>query len=233
MKHEAANEAATARVQTLRRLALFQELSDAQLQEIAAASYYVPLARGALLFQKGDAARGFYVVVQGQIKLAFASATGAEKIVELLGPGQSFGEALMFMNRPYPVFSQAVIDSTVIAIRQEPLLRLLDGEAGFARAMLAGLSRKLHSIVQDVEDYTTRSSAQRLIGYLLRHADEVQSGPVEILLPANRENIASRLNVAPETLSRIFKDLVDRGMISVDRRRVFLPDIARLRTFEG
>jgi len=220
-------------VQVLRGLALFQELTDEQLRRIAAATQHVSLSRGAMLFQKGDRATGFYVVVSGQIKLAFPSVQGAEKVVEILGPGQSFGEALIFMDRPYPVFSEAVVDATVLAIPQATVTELLSCDPGFARAMLAGLARRLHSLVQDVEDYTMRSSAQRLIGYLLRHAEDVESGPVEVLLPATKAVIASRLNLTPETLSRIFHELAGAALLEVQGRRIAIHDVARLRSFEG
>ena len=56
--------------------------------------------------QGGDLPHGFYFLVSGKVKLAFSSSQGTEKVVEILGPMQSFGEAVMFMNRPYPVFAE-------------------------------------------------------------------------------------------------------------------------------
>lgn len=220
-------------VQLLRRVALFQALTDEHLQGIAAATQHVRLSRGAMLFQKGDRANGFYVVISGQVKLAFPSVHGVEKVVEILGPGQSFGEALMFMDRPYPVFSQAVVDTSLLAVPRTAVIELLDRDPVFARAMLAGLSMRLHSLVQDVEDYTMHSSVQRLIGYLLRHAETVESGTVEILLPTAKGVIASRLNLTPETLSRILHELAGEGLLEVQGRRIVIHDVARLRSFQG
>ena len=58
------------------------------------------VARGEVLFQRGDLPHGFYFVVSGQVKLAFSSSQGTPKVVEIIGPMQSFGEAVMFMNHP-------------------------------------------------------------------------------------------------------------------------------------
>lgn len=229
----AATVSSPAPVETLRRLALFQDVTDAHMEIVAAATQQLRLPRGAMLFQKGDRASGFYVVVSGQIKLAFPSVHGVEKVVEILGPGQSFGEALMFMDRTYPVFSQAVVDASVLAIPQAVVAGLLGSDPAFARAMLAGLARRLHSLVQDVEDYTMRSSTQRLIGYLLRHAEEVESGPVDVLLPAAKSVVASRLDLTPETLSRIFHALTDAGLLEVHGSRIVIFDVARLRSYGG
>jgi CRP/FNR family transcriptional regulator, dissimilatory nitrate respiration regulator len=219
--------------QAVARLPLFQELTAEQLSGIVAAARHVQLTRGELLFQKGDQARGFYVITAGQIKLAFPSASGAEKVVEILGPGQSFGEALMFLDRPYPVFAAAVLDATVIEIPQHPVTELLMRDPSFARSMLAGLAKRLHSLVQDVEDYTMRSGTQRLIGYLLQKAGDVESGPIEVVLSTSKAVIASRLNLTPETLSRSLHELMDKGLLDVHGKHVTVYDIQRLRIFDS
>jgi CRP-like cAMP-binding protein len=97
--------------QILRRIPLFQELSQEQIEHLAAQTREKRLHKGEMLFQKGDQPRGFYAIVYGQMKLAFPSAAGNEKVVEILGPQQSFGEAVMFMDRPYPVFAESLADS--------------------------------------------------------------------------------------------------------------------------
>ena len=74
-----------------------------------------------MLFQKGDPPKGFFVVVFGQVKLAFPSAQGNEKVVQILGPRQSFGEAMMFMDRPYPVFAEGLMDSLLLQIGSVPV----------------------------------------------------------------------------------------------------------------
>jgi len=224
--------AGPASAQIVGRLALFQELTADQARGIVAEARERHLSKGELLFQKGDRARGFFVIVSGQIKLAFPSVHGSEKVVEILGPGQSFGEALMFMDRPYPVFAEAVIDSLLVEVPSQPVIDLLRKDPAFAQAMLAGLAKRLHSLVQDVESYTMRSSAQRLIGYLLQQAADVDSGSVEVTLPTSKAVIASRLNLTPETLSRVLHELSEHGLLEVHGRSIRIADVQMLRTFD-
>ncbi|MCK7498198.1 MAG: cyclic nucleotide-binding domain-containing protein [Comamonadaceae bacterium] len=87
------------------------------------------LQKGEMLFQKGDPPKGFYVVVFGQIKLAFSSAQGNEKVVDILGPQQTFGEAVMFMDRPYPVFAQALADTLLLHVSRNAVFELLERDA--------------------------------------------------------------------------------------------------------
>ncbi|PKO84937.1 MAG: Crp/Fnr family transcriptional regulator [Betaproteobacteria bacterium HGW-Betaproteobacteria-11] len=218
--------------QLLKCLPLFQELLPEQLQAIAAASRQRRLSRGGMLFQKGDPAHGFYVVVSGQIKLAFPSLQGNEKVIEILGPQQSFGEAVMFMGRPYPVFAEAMSESLLLCIGGEAVFALLERDPGFARRMLAGLSLRLHTLVQDIETYSQRSATQRLVGFLLQLYPQGASGSHEIRLPASKQVIASRLNLTPETLSRIFHELSNSGVIEVHGKTVVIPDLTRLREYD-
>jgi CRP-like cAMP-binding protein len=218
----------------LSRLPLFQELSPEQVAQIAKGTHERRLTKGELLFQKGDAARGFFVVMLGQVKLAFPSSQGNEKVVEILGPRQSFGEAVMFMDRPYPVFAEALQDSMLLHISQAVVFDLLQTDVSFARKLLAGLSQRLHGLVQDVETYSLRSAGQRVIGYLLQHCpDEISADTrLEVNLPTSKQVIASRLNLTPETLSRVFHDLTERGFIQVSGKQVIIDNVQALRQFD-
>lgn len=219
----------------LSRLSMFQELAPDQHERIAAATLEKRLDKGEILFQKGDPPKGFYVVVAGQLKLAFPSLSGHEKIVDILGPGHSFGEAVMFMeNQPYPVFAQALSDSVLLHVAKAAIFDLLSSDASFARRMLAGMSLRLHSLIRDVESYSLRSSTQRVIGFLLQHCpqDQDSGSKLAITLPASKQVIASRLNLTPETLSRIFHELTEHQLIAVHGREVTVLDTVQLREFD-
>ena len=224
--------------QILARLPLFLELAPEQIAHIADHTREKRLEKGAMLFQKGDMSRGFYVIVFGQIKLAFPSSQGNEKVISILGPRQSFGEAAMFMDRPYPVFAEALTDTLLLHIAKSCVIKLLEQDTSFARRMLAGLSMRLHSLVQDVESYSLRSSAQRVIGFLLQHCDQEIHGKTDlaggqtIALPTSKQVIASRLNLTPETLSRIFHDLAEARLITVHGKKITIHDVGRLREFD-
>lgn len=220
--------------QILSRLPLFQELAPEQIAALEPACRERRLAKGEMLFQKGDLPKGFYVVVFGQIKLAFPSSQGNEKVMQIVGPRQSFGEAIMFLNRPCPVFAEGLVDSLLLHIGSGPVFALLESDPLFARRMLAGLSMRLHSLVQDVETYSLRSSAQRVVGYLLQQypQDGACEGSFDISLPTSKQVIASRLNLTPETLSRIFHDLAVNGLIGVSGKQITIKDAKRLREFD-
>lgn len=217
----------------LANIPLFREMSPGEIERIAQGTRELHLARGDMLFQRGDPSNGFYVVIYGQIKLALSSPQGIEKVVELFGAGQSFGEAVMFMGKPYPVYAQALADSLLLHISKQVVFEGIDSDPTFSRKMLAGLSIRLHRLIHYVESFSLRSSAQRVIGYLLQDLEEVHAGQdVHINLPANKNVIASNLNITPETFSRILHNLGNAGLIDVKGKDVCIKDVAKLRAYD-
>jgi CRP-like cAMP-binding protein len=219
----------------LANLPLFKELAPAEIDRIAAGTAEVHVPRGEILFNKGDPCTGFHLVIYGQVKLAFVTPMGGEKVIEILGPGASFGEALMFMGKPYIVMAQTLADSMVLHVSKQVVFDELERDPAFARKMLAGLARRLHGLMADVEAYSLQSGTQRVIGYLLRQDAELpdDAATCTVRLPTSKAVVASRLNLTPEHFSRILHELVDAGLIGVDGREVTVRDVARLRGYGG
>ncbi|CAL61841.1 putative regulatory protein [Herminiimonas arsenicoxydans] len=215
----------------LARLPLFNQMTPQELDQIAAGTTEKHVLRGAMLFQRGDPCVGFHLVIYGQIKLAFISPGGGEKVVEIIGPGHSFGEAVMFMEKPYIVSAQALADTLLLHVTKATVFNEVASNPHFAHKMLAGLSRRMHGLICDVEAYSLRSGTQRVIGYLLE--GNAREGGDQCNLQVSKTVIASRLNLTPEHFSRILHDLSESGMISVSGRNVRILDIERLRTYEG
>ncbi|HEY5637996.1 MAG TPA: Crp/Fnr family transcriptional regulator [Burkholderiales bacterium] len=219
----------------LANLPLFSDASTEELDRIALGTLPVHAPKGEAICQRGDPCTGLHMVVFGQVKLGFTSPQGVEKVVEIVTPGQSFGEALMFLDKPYIVFAQALADSMLLHVSKQVIQEELRREPDFAMRMLSGLSRRLHGLVRDVEAYTLRSGAERVIGYLLRDAPDAEAAPgapVDITLTPGKSVIASRLNMTPEHFSRILHELSQHGLIEVNGRVIRIPDLARLQGSE-
>jgi CRP-like cAMP-binding protein len=218
----------------LANLPLFKETSPEQIERVAQGTRALHVARGEMLFHRGDPCEGFHLVAYGQVKLAISSPQGAEKVVEVIGPGMSFGEAVMFLEKPYPVYAQTLSDSLLLHVSKSVVFAEIERNPQFSRQLLGGLSRRLHGLVSDVEAYSLRSGAQRVIGYLLRdvRVPEPQGNQGEVTLPIGKGVIASRLNLTPQHFSRILHELTARGLIAVDGRKVLITDLERLRAYD-
>lgn len=218
----------------LSRVPLFNSLAPGEIARIARGTREIRAEKGDILFHKGDPCNGFHLIVYGQVKLAFTSPAGGEKVVEILGQGQTFGEALMFMDKPYIVFAQTLSDSLLLHLSKSVIFEELERDPTLGRKMIAGMSMRLHQLVMDVESYSMQSGKQRIIGYLLRELpDEEQGNDIVVTLPTNKGIIASRLNLTQEHFSRILHELTELGLIVVEGRKIRIPDLDRLRGHEG
>ena len=216
----------------LPRFHLFSELDPQQIAQVAAQSHSVSTPRGKILFNRGDPAHGIYLLISGQIKLAVTSPQGTEKIIGIIGSGESFGEAIIFLDRPYfPIQAQATTDSLLLMIPKALIFDLLSRDTSVARKMLAGLSMRNHQLVHDIESVALLSCSQRLIGYLLQIA-EGSGTDNHFTLPSSKTNIASLLNLTPETLSRTMLKLQQAGLIEVRGKDITILDVDGLRRFE-
>jgi len=153
-------------------------------------------------------------------------------VIEIIQPSQSFAEAFMFLGMTCMVHAEALSDVMLLQVRKEVVLGEIARDAQLALNMLAGISRRLHGLIRDVEGYTLHSGMQRLIGYLLREAETAPSGeasaPMVVELGASKATIASRLSLTPEYFSRVLHELAAAGLIEIDKREIRIPDVQRL-----
>lgn len=216
-------------------LPLFTEMNASELQRMADASQLRRLGRGDTVFRVGQPCEEFHVAVTGQVKLFAVSPSGQEKVIQLVGPGGSFAEALMFTGRPYIISAQALTDTLLLTVSKQAVLDEIGRDPRFALRMLAGISRRLHELVNDVEAYALHSGMQRVIGYLLRDQDGVDGAAdaaVTVSLPVSKATIASRLSVTPEYFSRVLHELKSAGLIEIDKRDIRIPDSRRLAAYQ-
>jgi CRP/FNR family transcriptional regulator, dissimilatory nitrate respiration regulator len=210
-------------------LPLFSDLNIVELERLATGCQLRRLTRGETVFRVGEPCGEFHVTVTGQVKLFALSPNGQEKVIELVGPGNSFAEALMFMGKPYIINAQALTDTLLLTVQKHAVVGEIERDPRFALRMLAGISRRLHGLVHD-------SGMQRIIGYLLRdHAadDREEGSAVTVSLPVSKATIASRLSLTPEYFSRVLHELEAAGLVRIDKRDVHILDVRQLAAYTG
>lgn len=215
----------------LRQAYLFAELSDEQLARLCESMQERHLTAGENLFSHGQPAERFFYVHSGLVKLFRLSADGDEKIIELIRPGETFAEAVMFMRARgrYPVSAAAVSDSHLLAFSQKVFLDLLRESPDTCFGLLASMSRRLHMLVNQIDSLTLQNATYRLVAYLLEQIPQGVKTSPEIQLTTPKTAIASRLAIQPETLSRILARLRDGGFLDVQGPHVTIRDVSALR----
>ncbi len=197
---------------------LFAQLNEKQLAKVCKHAVRKKLKAGDFLFDQGDVADRFYYVVGGQIKLFRATPKGSEKVIEVVTPGSTFAEAMMFLDRSlYPVGAQALTDADVISINSANFAAMLKESVDTCFLLLGDMSQRLRGLLREIDELSQYSAISRVAAYLLQTATP-ESDSFE--LPVPKQVLASRLSVKPETLSRTIKQLVDNGIISIKGGRV-------------
>jgi CRP/FNR family transcriptional regulator, dissimilatory nitrate respiration regulator len=211
----------------LAALPLFEALDAATLARLAAVTTRRTLKRGQRLFSKGDVPSGMYVVVYGEIKLVASSPVRGERLTGIVGAGHSFGEPVMFLERPALVHAEAAGNALVLHLPRQAVFDEIERDPRFARRMIAGLSLRIESLVHELERQALGSGRARLVEYLLRDVPH-GPGPALVTLPAAKAAIASHLSLTPEHFSRILRELTDAGLLQVKGRHLTVTDPRRL-----
>ncbi|MBE0549735.1 MAG: Crp/Fnr family transcriptional regulator [Rubrivivax sp.] len=210
----------------LAQLPLFKNLDSTARARLAAEALRHRLKRGEVLFRKGEPAAGIYVVVYGDIKLISTTPARGSRLTGTVGPGQSFGEPVMFLERSTAVEAQAASDALVLQVPKVCVFAELDRNPKFARQMIAGLSRRVEALVRELDRQAIGSGSARLAAYLLRQAHGAPS--LTLTRPVAKGEVASQLNLSPVHFSRILHDLAEAGLLQVQGRRIVVPDTQRL-----
>jgi CRP-like cAMP-binding protein len=218
--------------QQLRDNHLFRSLSDEQMEQLSAATTLKSLDPGEHLFEAGSRADEFYLLASGQIKLYRLSPAGQEKVIEIIRPGQTFAEALMFLDIPtYPVNAQALAPASLYAIKNRVFLDILRGSVDTCFHVMADISMRLKHHLNEIDALTLQNATLRVVNYLGQLIPSGESEAAEITLPAAKNIIASRLSITPETLSRILNVLSSRGLIAVEGLHIRVHDVDGLRAY--
>ncbi|MFP4682950.1 MAG: Crp/Fnr family transcriptional regulator [Ectothiorhodospira sp.] len=214
-------------LEELQRLHLFEPLDPDQLVRVRDSLRVRHCRAGESLFAQGDPASHFFFVKSGAVKLYLLSREGDEKVVEVIQTGQLFAEAVLFMDEArYPVNATPLIGTELVIFDNSCFLGLLEESPGLALKLLGALSRRIHDLLNHIDELTLHNATHRLVAYLLAHGG---GQPGRVHLNAPKQVIASRLSMKPETLSRILARLRDRGLLSVEGDTLHLLDEAGLR----
>ena len=212
-------------------LPLFAGIGTPALERLAGAANQVNAPSRTVIFKRGDAGRGLYVLVSGQVKLALEASQGGEQVVELVGPGEVFGE-IAVLNGRHLLTAETLTDTQLLNLPKAMVVAEMERTPEFTRGILSIISRRFEQLLGALEDCTLHSGTERVIRYLLNSLPPgAVNGHAVLTLPAKKGVIASQLNLTHEHFSRLLRELVTEALIEVEGRRVRILDVDRLRAY--
>ncbi|MCP3667155.1 MAG: Crp/Fnr family transcriptional regulator [Gammaproteobacteria bacterium] len=195
---------------------LFSQLNDEQLERVMKMSSRFSLDDGDALFEAGDQAKRFFLVVDGQMKLSRLAMNGNEKVIEVVSKGFTFAEALMFSDRPaYPVRASALGHAELLGFDNRAFLDLMRESVDTCFRVMGDMSQRLRHLIKEIDDLTLQSATGRVAGFLCGKYVYKGETTVAFDLDTPKGVLASRLSVKPETFSRILHNFSDSGLVKV------------------
>jgi CRP/FNR family transcriptional regulator len=222
--------------ESLEHVALFAGLDDDARESLARMSLERHFPAGATLFREGESADGFYVVLEGRVKVFKLSPDGRQQILHVFGPGHAFAEAAMFAGETFPAFAETLAESRLAFFPRKRFVKGLADNPPLAIGLITSLSRLCHQLAGLVEQLALSDVAGRLARYLTDLARR-KGVPLEegsrLRLDLPKAELARHLGTAPETLSRALGRLAAADLLTVDGSTLILRKAQGLAALAG
>ncbi len=202
---------------------LFNGLPEDQIVAIKKIAVKKQINKGEIIVSEGDEGEGFFVIVEGRVKVFKVSTEGKEQILHIFGSGQPFGEVPVFTGQRFPANAQAIDKTRVLFFPRASFVNLISANPSLALNMLAIMSIKLRQFAVQIENLSLKEMPARLASYLISLAGEQNKDEV-VTLQISKGQLASILGTIPETLSRVFAKLSGQNLINVDGKKITLLD---------
>lgn len=217
--------------QTLSRAAIFSGLTEAELAFLAQCTVQRRFTAGEAVFGEGEPCTGLYVVESGQVRIFKSSPGGREHVLSIEGPGSSVAELPVFDGGNYPASVSAITDATLLFVSKQDFHALCLAHPQVALKVLRVVGARLRRLVGIIEELSFTTVRHRLAAFLVRLAKASGSRSpqdIEVVLPANNQELASQIGTVRELISRNLSRFQAEGMIKIDGRNVVVTDLKAL-----
>jgi len=213
----------------LRRCVLLQGIEDEPFYSLINSGRVRAFHRGESLFHQGDPADMLYVLLEGSLKIARSTAEGVVTVHAIVEPGGVLGESSAFLGGSQTESAQAIWDCRLLEIPVEAFRARMANTPALGFTLAQCLSLRIHRQMDELESAYWSSSPQRLAAFL---ANLFPDGGMrrDTRLPYDKNVLAARLGMMPETLSRSFMSLRELG-VRTHNRCVYVEDVERLRQY--
>lgn len=210
---------------------LFAELDDREWAEVSQAAVRRTVPGGTRLFAKGDPTPGLHLVEEGAVRIYTVTETGAERIIDIVGPGEFCGEMGVVDRAPSAAWGEAMGETRLVVISPGALERLLQASPSVGWKICRVLAAKLRQAGEQLDEALFLRSRDRVLRHLVRlaerHGEPEGEGRI-ITLRLTHEELARMVGTARETVSRTLAELQDRGLLRFRGRAMWVVDFDAL-----
>ncbi len=212
-------------------------LAPAELQRLHRDARLVERARGEAFLRQGEAPRGLYFVIAGDVLLEQFDTQGTYTAFRIAGAGDLFGYRSLFALEPHATTALALKRSRVARVSGTTIEALMASNPALARAFLTMIATDPGPVYAPLLRSPLLPATVRLAHLLLilkdRYARPFRAGALYYELPLSQEQIGGLIGARRESVSRLFKQFDAAGVCRQRGRKIVVPSIERLRDYAG
>ena len=210
--------------EVLRSIPLFRMLADADLAEIAELLIERRFLARATVFEEGSVGEYMYVIREGTVKVSKMSDDGREKVLEMLGPGDFFGEMALLDRAPRSASVKATTDCVLLALSRNDFIALLRRNPEISLELVRELARRLRETDEEVRGLLFERVEGRTRRVLRRMANQPAPGRPHLVSTGSitHQQLADLVGTSRETITRVVKSLKRRGWLDQDGKHYLI-----------
>ncbi|MCL7998024.1 Crp/Fnr family transcriptional regulator [Brucella sp. 21LCYQ03] len=216
----------------VRNLPVFAGMEAQAFDKLLDQSTHRSVLQGRTVFQQGEQAKLFYILVHGRLKVTQVTADGQQLIVRVVNPGDLFGFALALGRKDYPGTPLALVDSSVLAWPMELMTEFMARHPTLAVKTMQMIGSRLDAAHSRIREISTQEVEQRVAHAIIRLADEAgvkDDSGIRIDFPVSRQDIAELTGTTLHTVSRIISQWQGKGWVEGGRKSLIVRDLKRLK----
>ena len=203
----------------LEEISIFSKLSENHLKELYDNTYIKYFTKDSIVFYEGDESRYLYILLEGSIKLYKTTPKGSQVQINRLDAPALIGEYACFERCPYPATCEFITDGCMGMLPFDEVYKYLSNPQ-FSLEIIKSLTGKVLLLSSLVHKETVLSSEAKVADIIIQK--------ISIFERLKNNEIASMLNLTPETFSRILTKFKKQGIIKVTNHKVTILDAERL-----
>ncbi len=214
-------------VNFLRNVPIFNELSDQELEKIAALGIRKKYKKGSIILLEEETGAALFVIVSGKVKIVRMDDDGREVILSILGGSDFFGEMAILDGLTRSASVVATSKSELFMIHRRDFLKLLNDFPMVAIALLRELTNRLRKADAQIKSLSLKDAAGRVANVVLQLADEIgmfRKGRVEIDELPLQQDLANMAGTSRETISRMIHKFIQKGYLQMQGNRLIIND---------
>jgi CRP/FNR family transcriptional regulator, cyclic AMP receptor protein len=216
------------------RVQIFSGFGPDEMTRIAAYTRSLRKARGEFIYMPGDRADHVFILRQGRVKLSVLSESGKEVAIDVIQPGEIFGEFALVDEAPRSNMAQALDDILVWVFAKHDFTHLLQSQPKLALSYIRLVGDRRRRMEKKLSDITSKAVSARvceLLHEISTSAAEVETGATDYLVPLTHHDVASLIGAARQTTTTVLNDLERRGIIELGRGWVRVKRLKELQTY--